>query len=282
LLQKKNAADPTPSWVLKVTPPPGVLLDQGQSFSPELDLLISVQYKGRTRPAMSVPIGIHEETVRRLTPDPEVITIPPAPSPMKIDGDLADWKNIPALRLASTGSASRTLKLAWDKDALYGAVTAEQPEIHTDSLLPWTADSVEINLEGDALRRLSTSPTGAPMRFFLFPDTAATEGKAVIHRINGRIATGSVESAWRKTPTGYTLEFRVSAKGLNPVAETSTRRNAATPPRFDGPLAPGRLLSLDLILRHDGETVEEFANTKSFRATSTSPIYWGEAKLSEK
>jgi ABC-type uncharacterized transport system ATPase component len=47
-------------------------------------------------------------------------------------------------------------------------------------------------------------------------------------------------------------------------------------------LKAARQIGLDLILRHDGVVVEQFADTKAFRLTWGTPLGWGRIRLAEK
>ena len=279
LLVPQKEGDKIPPAILQLTPPPGVLLDQGQVFSPPLSVAISLEYKGRTWVTPSVAVGIHEESLRRLAPQPEVVGISPAPPEVALDGDLAEWKSIPFLHLPATGGDSATMKLAWDRDALVGAVMVPQGEIHTDLRLPWNADSLEIDIEADALRRVATSPRSVPLKLFVSP--AGEGNKATIRHTSGLYAGGSVQAAWRKTAAGYALEFRISAKALTPTEPQAVGTNVVSVPKKTPtlPLAAERTIGLDLILRHDGFILEQFANTTPFRASASSPIFWGQIRL---
>jgi hypothetical protein len=200
-----------------------------------------------------------------------------------VDGDLAEWKDVPALRLPSTDGTSSRLKLAWNKDGLHGAVVMEQGDIHVNRSAPAQADSVEICVESDALRRLTAGRESVPFRLYLSPDSPESDGKAVLRKVSGKLSSSAVQSSWRKTATGYTLEFRITTKGLTPDPEAVRLKPgevaAKTPPQT---LEVGRKMSFDLVLRHDGRTVEQFADTRPFRTTTSSPVYWGQVRLAEK
>lgn len=276
-LSEEETEAPEP-WLLKATPPANVLLG-GQSFSPHLSVAIRLEYKGRTWVCPSVPIDLHETSIRRLAPAPQVVDVPSAAKAIAVDGDLDEWEGTPFLHLPSTGSPSRSLRLAWTEGALFGAVVVEQGEIHSDDEVPWIADSLEVNLEADALRRTRLLPRGPTVKFFLWPQPGSDGGKASFKRSTGRLPGGSVQAAWRKTPTGYTMEFRISARALTVVPEGAGAPNAnESPPEL--PLAAGRMIGLDLVLRHDGLVVEQFANPSGVRSTWGSPIYWGQIRLS--
>ena len=278
-------------WLLRVTPPDGVLL-AGHGFSPDLSASIRLDYRGRTWFCPSVPVGLHELSVRRLAPQPTVVDVPAASEALVAQlaglsrgGDQAvnirldAWEGVPFLHLPSTGAASRTMKLAWARDALYGIVAVEQGAIHVDDELPWNADSLEINLEPDAERRTRLLSRGPTVKLFLWPQPGGDGGPASFKRSTGRLAGGSVKAHWRKTPGGYVMEFRISARALTVADDGAGTPETGARPDAQ-PLAAGRTLGLDLVLRHDGETVEQFADPRGLRSTWGSPIYWGQIRLS--
>lgn len=269
-----------PPASLTLTPPAGVLLTQGQLFSPEPTVAVTLEYNGRTWFNPSVPIALGVDSLLRLVPPPEPVDVAAGPA-VVVDGNLAEWASVPLLHLPSVKGPGRSLKLAWRPDGLYGAVVAEQDGIHVDAALPWNADSLEVSLEADARRRLRMTSRGTPVKFFLWPDAAADSGRASYRRMTGRLSGREVRSAWRRTPTGYTMEFRISARALTP-GTTSSRRpdDGDDDSGSETPLVAGRAIGLDLILRHDGVVVEQFADTAAFRSTWSSPVYWGRIRLS--
>ncbi len=85
-----------------------------------------------------------------------------AANPPQIDGDIADWTDVPALllnaeRSSRTGGTvpapvdgSAFLQTAWDADHLYFAVRVYDDALVTDSgLKPWQDDSIELGLDAD-------------------------------------------------------------------------------------------------------------------------------------
>ena len=296
--QVRLSSDPSSAWAIEettfqasdaagapvtVTPPPGLLLDEDLSFSPALSMAVELQYKGRSWSCSSVPLGLTEATVRRLTPQPEPVSVPPATAAVVVDGDLAEWKDVAPLRLPAAGGApARSLKLAWTADALYGAVVVEQPGVHVDAKNPWNGDGLEVCIEPDAAGRLRMGALSVPAKFYLWPNLTADNGKPAYKRATGRFYREALQSAWRRTPTGYTLEFRIAARGLT-VPPRGSDKNGVAPPYDtlpETPLGAGRKIGLDLILRRDGLIVEQFADVTAFRATGASPIYWGQVLLS--
>ena len=269
-----------PHVPLTITPPPGALLGDGQSFSPPLTLAVSIEYKGRRYACAGVPVGLTLRTVRGLAPAPEWADVPPSGEPISVDGNLSEWKDVPFLRLPSTGKPSRCIKLAWRADGLYGAVVAEQTGLHTDAELPWNGDCLEIDVESDARGRTRLATPGVPVKVFLWP-RGGDDGNVGLLRSAGSLPRNGVKSAWTKTPTGYAMEFCISARALTPLPGGEMSRTADNFPRTL-PLEAERQIGLDIILRHDGVPVEQFADTRAFRSTWGTPLAWGRVRLAEK
>ena len=265
---------------LTITPPPGVLMGEGQSFSPPLTLAVGIEYKGRHYACTGVPVGLTAKTAHRLAPTPELADVPPAGTAIALDGNLSEWKDVPFLRLSSTGKASRSIKLAWRSEGLYGALVAEQTDIHTDAERPWNGDSIEIDVESDARGRTRTGTPGVPLKVFLWP-RGGDDGNVGLLRSVGSLPSRGVKAAWRKTATGYTMEFCISARALTPPPGGNMVPGVDNFPRTE-PLEADRRIGLDLILRHDGVVVEQFADTRAFRSTWGTPLGWGRVRLAEK
>jgi hypothetical protein len=257
---------------LKLTPPVGVMLDRGADydFSPPLTVAVSFQYQGRTYSSPSVPLGLTAESLSRLTPPAEPVAVPPALAALPVDGQMAGWQDVPFLRLPSTNGLSRSLKLAWGKDGLFGEVVAEQSDLHPAADMPQLGDSLELDLQADLARRAATRPFRAEaVTLYLSPRSDGAAGPAAVRQTPGREVREPLRTAWVKTPTGYIIEFLIPAKDISA-----------------GPLAAGQTLPLEFVLRHNGAVVEQFADASAFRFSGTSgifsPVVWGQVTLSGK
>jgi predicted phosphodiesterase len=250
---------------LTVTPPEGVLLAEAQSFTPPLTVAVTLDHKGQKYGHSAVPIRMTAETLRRLVPPPEPVRVAAAKTVISVDGDLADWKDVPYLRLPSTGAASTSVKLAWRDEGLFGSVRVVQGgPLTVDADAPWSSDGLELCLEADARRRLNADSTGTPMRHFLLPQAGKSGGAMTIRRSYGKLEVReAMQTAWRKTSDGYAMEFCVPTKSL-----TSSGLKA------------GRRMGLHFALRHGDQIVTEFTDTKPFRSVASTPAYWGQIELS--
>jgi hypothetical protein len=273
--QVRLARDPNGEWVvgtaafqesnepvpLKATPPPGVLLDENRVFSPMLTVSVSFDYHGRTFSCPSVPIEMTLESLRRLVPVPEPVRVASASGAIVVDGNLAEWKDVPYLALPSTKAASRDFRLAWRAEGLYGAVQATQKDIQAAPQTPWDSDGLELFLEADAQRRLRVDDRGTPQRMFLLPQPLQEGGKMTLRRLYGRAGKDPVQAAWLKTAGGYTIEFCIPATSL------------------PGRLAADKKMGFHFYLRRGDQIVEQFQDTTPFRAVSSTPAYWGQIVL---
>jgi hypothetical protein len=209
------------------------------------------------------------ESMKRLAPAPEPVAVPAAPAALTLDATLAGWQDVPFLHLSATQSVSRNFKLAWSKEGLFGAVLVEQAGLHPDVGLPGAGDGLEVDLKTDPARHAPpTLVRAGQVRLYLAPRSDSAPGPATVQPSSARGLKEPLRTACRKTATGYTLVFLIPAKDLSP-----------------NPLAAGQILSLDLILRHDGLIVEQFTDTSAYRSLGTPPpygpqVYWGQIRLS--
>lgn len=256
-----ESGEPT---ALAATPPESVLLAESQGFSPPLTVAVNLEHKGRQYSYPAVPIQMTVETVRRLVPPPEPVRVAAAAAEITVDGNLADWKDVPYLRLPATRADSKDVKLAWRAEGLFGSVrVVQQAAIKSDPENPWESDGLELCLESDARRRLRVDSAGTPLRLFLLPQAGKDGGAMTVRLSYGRpTVKESVQAAWRKTADGYTIEFCIPTKSL-----TSSR------------LAANRKMGLHFALRRGDQIVEQFTDTAAFRSVASTPAYWGQIQL---
>ena len=276
--QVRLASDPNGPWKVKetafedaglpvplaVTPPAGIVLDENRYTAPLLTISVSLDNKGHKYQYPSVPVQMTVEALRRLVPPPEPASVPAAKAALAIDGNLADWKDVPYLALPSTKAASKDFQLAWRADGLYGAVAVAQKDIKPNPEKLAEGDGLELFVEADAQRRLRADSKGTPMRLFLLPQAGKDGGEPLIRRLYGRRPKEPMQAAWTKTAQGYTIEFCIPTKQL-----TTSR------------LAAGRKMGFHFVLRRGGQVIEQFADTRGFRTVAYTPAYWGAIQLAE-
>ena len=142
------------------------------------------------------------------------------PANIIIDGDLADWVNVPWLERPFHGTRSTCARFCWSDDGLYGAfdVTDDHVDPPQDLADTFRADGLELWIETDAARALDSTRTRFAHKIAVVPESSGDGGKARSAIVDGPLAGKTpVEAAWHRTPYGYTLEFRIPADVLTPA-----------------------------------------------------------------
>jgi hypothetical protein len=175
---------------------------------------------------------------------PQQVTIEAAPGPIAVDGDPGDWQGVPTTAWSDQRGDLPPLQLCWTAAGIYGLVTAVDASIEVNGEEPWMNDSLQIFIEADAARRDAHSELSRSI--LLWPDPGRGPGVAEmqVEFHEGGTTTQSagvdpvtgVQAAWKRTATGYTMEFLVPARVLAPAA-----------------LQPGSQIGLAVMLR-DGSS----------------------------
>ena len=211
-------------------------------------------------------------------PAPEPVAVSYAPGPVTVDGDLSEWASIaPAptvenqLPLAPFKQLPLApFKLCWREDGLYGAVYTADSLVQADLNQPWMNDGLQVFV--DPRNERTTQQTENCFQFALLPLPDQGPGRAwvdVSYMTVGRYVKAAgvepdsgIEGAWKRTEIGYTLEFHIPARTLQPAA-----------------MEPGTVLGLMMMLR-DGSA----APVAWFTAGTGSDAYqrpdkWGAVRL---
>ena len=252
--------------VLRVTPPEDIRLRVG-GMSPLLTVKLEAEVDGRSYSHDGVPVTLSPQTVRRLTPEPVAVAVPHAATPIVIDGNLDEWADVPFVLLPTTGQRSTITRIAWRADGLYGAVNVQDESINTSLESAWTADSIELFIESDYARSgdATRKRNRAAMKFDVSPVSPVTTGQPPAANVNvtyGRVTPQTVASAWQKTAEGYTMEWHVPVAAL-----------------VGAKMEPGSKIGFHYVLRDDGKTIEQFADTTGKSNIWRSPITWWAIKL---
>ena len=251
-----------------VTPPEGVKFAvtpwHGQ-LDPMLLFRVSIGEGENVRSCDNVQVLLRPAVLYRLVPAPRPVGIPRLPDGAAVDGRLADWRRVPPLHLPSTGAASKSLRLAWRPDGIYGALSVRDGDIRIDSRRPWQADVLEIDLEPDRRRRLSIRDESNAAKLFLHPLPDDGPGPAGVRVQFARFRRDKVKAVWLKTDGGYEIEFAVAADAVKPVT-----------------LEAGTTMGFHFALRNGEELVEEFLDTSRFASTWSAPVFWGAVRLDAK
>ncbi|NIA20613.1 MAG: hypothetical protein GWP05_01300 [Anaerolineaceae bacterium] len=250
---------------LQVRAPENLVVTEG-AIDPPLKVNFTVTYRGLVYPGDNRLVHLSKDTIRRLTPPPKPADVPYAADPIVIDGRLDDWKGIGPLVLPATRSASRITRLAWRKDGLYAALEVRDKKIEINPGASWTADGLELFIEGDHARSFDARKNASAMKCVVYPLPNNGGGKAGVEMSYGRYKTRPqiITAAWRKSIGGYTLELFIPAEVLAPAV-----------------MAPGTQMGFYYLLRDGGRTVEEFSDTRGKRAVWRTALYWGAVRLVE-
>ena len=253
---------------LAVQPPQGVRLAATPwmgCFQPELKLRITVARGGIAISWDGVPVLIPRENLEQIHPAPRPVEVPPAPASLAVDGDLADWKDVPGLLLPSVNRPSEALRLAWRKDGLYGALSVVTHAIAVRPESPWEGSSLELNFEPDNLRRLSISKGSRAGKIVLYPPADHGQGRpAVCAPLGALFEEQDVTAAWRRTEAGYDMEFFVPAGALAPAM-----------------FQAGGTMGFDYLLHERGRVVEQFIDASRVAGAWACPFFWGRLVLGD-
>ena len=188
------------------------------------------------------------------------INLPFGKNEITVDGDGADWKDIPPMPLPFMKKEAGSVKLCWREEGLYGLVTAKDDHIAVIAKMPWGGDCFELFLEKDGAG--AGDRTGATAQYIFAPDPSGEAGKALAMVAFGNEKAAKLSAQWKKTETGYCLEFFVPAEVLKPAV-----------------MAEGTKIGCNFSLSNDGKAVEQFFADKSANDSWGVPATWGLLKL---
>jgi len=193
------------------------------------------------------------------------VSLPRAADAIEVDGDLADWASVHCLAVPSEEAAvQEAVKLAWRLEGLYGAVRARDEEIKVSADTPWQADSFELLVQKDGL--LGSAPTEKTSRYVFSPDPASADGRCHILVPLGteeESAEGAgIAAAWRKAKGGYTLEFFIPARLLEPAE-----------------LSHGTVMGLNFRLNDGGRPLVQFIGERAGDEVLRRSDTWGLVRL---
>ena len=162
-------------------------------------------------------------------------------SDISVDGDLSEWANVPAAKLAEESQVfmavhdlavqwegaedlSGTAQVQWDDEAVYVAMSVQDDHVSFDAFVKHQGDSAECYFDTDLEKDLGEDRYSeddsqlqlAPLQL----------GDPLRVRLAGGVGKKSkplddVTTAWQRTPRGYQMEARVPWKLLRrePVRE---------------------------------------------------------------
>jgi hypothetical protein len=251
----------------QTVPPEGTKLSAtpwSGAFVPELRLKITIAKGAFTSTCDTVETEVPAACLRQIVPVPAAVSVPRASAKITVAGRLDDWQAVPPLELPSTGEPSRTLRLAWKDDGLYGLLRVKTDKITVDAENPWQGDSLELGFEMDGQRRLAISPKEPKAAtLFLSPVAGSTGGRPAVLVQAGALEARNLDARWEKTTDGYLLEFRIPAKALAPARFVS-----------------GGTLGFNFVVHGGaGQEVEQFVDGRRFQTVRSTPVFWGKLKF---
>ena len=209
--------------------------------------------------------------------------IPYLPAPMKIDGDAAKWKDIPALPIKNQhldgGNRenlkrvdTQTCKIAWDNTGLYFFYDMIDADNKITKVKPndfWGGDGVEIFFDARNTKDKSRGSAWT-QQFWVWPfgmdgDDNVVGGEAILEPgkdIREPVFTSAeIQRAAKKTADGWTMEVHLPFERLK---------------NFNG--QPGRIFGLNLSICTGTDLYYYWAGTSAVR-TSEKPDTWGDVLL---
>jgi cellulose/xylan binding protein with CBM9 domain len=179
---------------------------------------------------------------------------------IKVDGDLADWAKIKALPMPFMKSPTGPVKLAWSAAGLYGAITVVDKELAIDPGEPWSSDCVEIWVEKDAARAFDMGINASQIALVADPDSKTGDCLVVVPSGSDAELDGEagIVAKWKKTKTGYVIEFLFPAKALAPAK-----------------MVAGTKIGLNFALNDDGAPTAQFYCDKNTDEAYRTPELWG-------
>lgn len=189
------------------------------------------------------------------------VGVPMAKNEIKLDGDPADWKDIPAMPLPFMKKDSSGVKLCWREDGLYGLVVAKDQSISVSAKTPWTGDCFELFIEKDAAGR-GERTAGLAGQWIFAPSPTGEDGAGLVNVAFGSEKASKFACQWKKTADGYALEFFIPAELLKPAT-----------------MAAGTKLGCNFGLSDGGKPVELFYADKNANDGWNVPATWGLIEL---
>jgi hypothetical protein len=239
-----------------------VALRYGWADNPEVNLvndagLPAVPFRTDDWPGTAGAPGANLQDVYNR---PEPVELPRAEAEIVVDGNLADWVDVPDLPLPYEDGRPGRVKLAWRPDGLYGAVQMAEGPPQAGDQGGFGPDCLELWVDKELERTVMM--TAGTSQYVFAPAQDAGPGHARVAAGGDVYRSRRLSCAWRPTEDGYALEFHVPADLLEPA-----------------PMEPGTELGLNYTLSIDGVPEEHFYIHKDTDGSWCTPITWGLVRL---
>ncbi len=229
----------------------------GTKLDPPLSLELEIFVNGKKHEIETGPVGVTEATARRLTPAPKKVPVKRATATILVDGDDADWLGQPAHPRRDGKSSPFVLR--WSADGLYGLATLDDTELQPRPKDPWRGDAILITVEKDAKRATKDKENPAASSYYISPGTEPGPAVPMYWDTNKETAP-PVMAAWKKTETGWIVEFLIPAGLLAPAT-----------------LKSGTVIGFNAVHLDGGQAKASTWNDWEWH----SPFLWGAIKLAE-
>jgi hypothetical protein len=233
-----------------------------KGFEPPMEVTLRVNYREGQFVADRVALEPGSKLLGKLVPAPEPVAIPHHADKVTPDADLGEWADIPPMPRPFDGEPLSSLRLCWNEQGIYGAVDAVDDDVRGNREKPWEADAALLFIEKDFARTARRSEHVGQYAFGPAPEHGPGPAHIVVFGAGWKPEPG-VQCAWRRSASGYVLEFLIPAAALAPAR-----------------MEEGCIVGLDFSIQDDGEPVEQFYS-EAFHDGWHSPITWGAASLSE-
>ena len=193
---------------------------------------------------------------------PEPLGLPMATGAITVDGDLAEWAEIPAMPLPYEDGRTGSVRLCWVPDGLYGAVESigGAPVLNRD--MPYQADALELFVDKSLSRGVERDEHASQYIFAPDPEGGPGAGLKRIGYGSDIYRTSDMQCAWQPTDAGYNLEFHIPSALLVPAS-----------------MEVGTEIGLNFAVTSPGGVVEQFYSSKALYAGWQRSITWGIVEL---
>lgn len=229
----------------------------GTKLTPPLTLELEITVNGKKHELETGPVSVSEKTARRLAPAPRPVPVKRATATPVIDGDDADWMGH-AAHPKRDGKASPFI-FRWSADGLYGLAVLDDADLQSRPKEPWKGDAILLTLEKDAKRATKGEDNPNEASYYISP--GVEQGAAVpMYWDKNKDAAPPVSAAWKKTDTGWLVEFHLPAALLAPAKMTK-----------------GTVIGFNAVHLNGGEAKASTWTDWEWH----SPFLWGAIKLAE-